>query len=177
MKYFHWNDALLIMHDNVTHLFFKSSYYFPSSHRHTPSPSARLSVCTRGSTSYPFLPHPSPCWLPLLAAHSRVTINPPVAEKHRVLATLSDLILCSIQISWTLPPRNTVPSFHAIILEVSHQPLWPLCSVSFAAPLPLLSPTLFTTCPHFSLVFHEHVRTLKDASDTKAFPHSFFKLW
>lgn len=63
--YFHWNDALFIMHIYVTHLFFFKSIYFPSSHH--PIPFFFFSVCIQDSfPTHSLLTYPH--WLPLPTA-------------------------------------------------------------------------------------------------------------
>lgn len=63
---------IMIMHDILIHFYFlKASITFHSSNYPTPSHKIRfLADCTGDSVSYPFSPHPTPRWHPLLTALS-----------------------------------------------------------------------------------------------------------
>lgn len=149
LVYFHWNDDLFIMHNFVT-LIFKSTY-FPSSHHPIPSHNRFFAVCTQASfPTHSLLTYPH--WLPLPAALPRSPWTSTLLEPMGSFPTLSDLIHCSFQVSWTLAPWNTFCSFHAVILWVFYRPLWPFCSLQF--PLQALFLCWFLLSSPFVLIFH-----------------------
>lgn len=161
------------MHDIVTHLFLKVSVIFPSSYYPIPSHN-RLLLSAFGA---------------LFPAHSLLTLSLPgfhcqpcspgplltsmLLEPVGSSPTLCDLVLCSTQIGWTLPPGMyslaSMPSYSRFsTILFGHSAQFPL-----QAPLPPPTPALFTICPDFSLLIHEYILILKDTSNTKIPPHSF----
>lgn len=99
--YFHWNNALFIMHNYVTHLFFFKASTFPLAI----IPFLFFCCLHSGLIPYPFSLH-----LPSLASPAnsppRVTVDLHVPGTSGFFPGFSGLILCSFQISWTLAPRT-----------------------------------------------------------------------
>lgn len=152
---------VMITHDILMHLFFKSIYYFSLLPLSYPPPSHNNQIS---------------CWLPLRLFRAHFLLTLPLAGSHGQQPSqrpplssmllelvgsfppLLDLILCSIQICWILPPGSAILDFHFLTLEVFCQTLWPFLFSALRGPLFLCwfwHP--FTICPDFSLVITDTV--------------------